>query len=841
MNNKFEKGSSNLVFQQGDALSQEDFSQMVLQIVLRHRWTILGVTVLFLVTAFLYLLKATPIYTSASRIYVEQSGPKIISEFDGVMTRSGNYLYTEGELLKSTPIVADVVDHAEIKQLKTFANVDNLAAYVKKNLTVNIGRRDDIITVSFNSPYPAEAAQIVNAVTASYVNYHSARKRSTASEVLRILQKEKVKRDEELLGKFAEMLEFTRKNEVVSFDNRGGNVVFERLTKLSDALTEAQLVALNAKADFEAAKSMENEPAKIRQFATASASVGNRVFVSDNETQLRSEQRQAEMELEDARYYCTEDHPSIQAIHTKIDRIKQELERQTKEFADAYIEVIRLRWVTAKQREDELQVSFDDQYRAARDLGVKAAEYSVLQSELNRAERTCEILDNRIKELNVTEDVGALNISILEVARPAQTPSEPQKCRIMAISLALGLTIGVCLAVFQNSLDSRLRSADEISLILGIPILGVIPTMSNGKDTMSSGHKIRSLLKSIVTGGRQRKRTTISSGTIHSKSLSAQDDDKAIEESNSIMERARKVRSELQSTRWTQRMGKKTQGSVWTTTSDDKTKSKIKTAFIELPIAPKGKISSEKPDVVRRGQKAYLEPKSVVAEAYRTVRTAVFFGVHYEKAKTILITSPAPGDGKSTVASNLAITMAQAGQKTLLLDADFRKPMQHNIFQIDSREKGLSNLLAGAVNLENAVRPGPVENLDILCCGVDVPNPSEVLNSNSFAEVLEKFSERYDRVVIDSPPVGLVADSQILSALCKVTLLVLRAEKSTRRHSQQARDSILSVGGHILGVIVNDVSRKQGRYGYYSSYGSYGGYKYYGHSGTAEKKKQLAV
>jgi capsular exopolysaccharide synthesis family protein len=182
--------------------------------------------------------------------------------------------------------------------------------------------------------------------------------------------------------------------------------------------------------------------------------------------------------------------------------------------------------------------------------------------------------------------------------------------------------------------------------------------------------------------------------------------------------------------------------------------------------------------------------------------------------------------------------MAQAGQKTLLLDADFRKPMQHNIFQIDSQEEGLSELIAGAIDIEGAIHHGPIENLDILCCGIDIPNPSEVLNSNSFADVLEDISERYDRVVIDSPPIGLVADSQILSALCKVTLLVLRAEKSTRRHSQQARDSVRSVGGHILGVIVNDVSLKQGRYGYYSGYGGYG---YSDHYGTTEKKKQLAV
>lgn len=837
-NNKFEKGNSNLPLSQGYELQQEEFRQTALHLILRHRWTILVTTILSLVVTFLYLLKATPIYTSTSRVYVEQNGPKIIGDFEGVMTRSGNYLYTEGELLKSTPIVADVVDNAEMRQFKTFADVDNLTAYVKNNLNVSVGRRDDIITVSFDSPYPTEAAQIVNAVTASYVRYHSARKRSTSSEVLRILQKEKLKRDQELSGKFTEMLEFTRKNEVVSFDNRGGNVVFERLTKLSDALTEAQLAALNAKADFEAAKSMANEPAKIRQFATASASAGIRVFVSDNETQLQSELRQAKMELEDVSYHCTEDHPTVQAIHTKIDRIKQELESQTKEFADAYIEVIQLRWISAKQREDELQASFDEQYLLARNLGVKAAEYSVLQSELNRAERTCDILDDRIKELNVTEDVGALNISILEVARPADSPSKPEKAKFMTIALALGLALGGGLAVFRDALDYRLRSPDEISVVLGVPILGIIPKMSKGKAIALPGHKVWDSFMTIIAGGHRRTRATASSDTITGRSLSIYNDNTVELENKSIMERARRVRSELQSIRCVQRTGKKTHEAVCIAALCDSVGSETKTTAVSPPIESEGRIISAMSNAVRYGQKAHLEPKSIVAEAYRTIRTAVFFGVPQEEAQTILITSPAPGDGKSTVASNLAITMAQAGQKTLLLDADLRKPMQHNIFQIESREEGLSNLLVGAINIEDAIRPGPVRNLDILSCGTDVPNPSEVLNSNSFAKILKDLSERYDRVIIDSPPVGPVADSQILSALCNVTLLVLRAEKSTRRQSKQARDSLLSVGGYILGAIVNDVSQKHGRYGYYSGYGHYG---YYSYDSNTTKKEQLKV
>lgn len=830
-NDTIKKRSVNEIVPPVDNYLQETF----LNILICHRWIILVTTILSLLAAFLYLWRATPIYTSTSRLYVEQRGPKIISEYEGVMTRSKNYLYTQAELIKSTPIIGDAVDNPRLGRFRTFADVDNLAAYVKKNLNVSVGKKDDIIAVSFDSPYPMEAADIVNTVVGSYVSYQSIRKRGTALEVLGILQKEKLKRDKELSDKHAEMLEFTKVNGVVSFDDKGGNIVFDRLAKLSSALTEAELAVLNAKADFDAIESMANEPAKIRQFAAASASAGVRVFINDRETQLQSELRQAEIKLKDTRYHCTEDHPSVQAIHTKIDRIKQELESQTKEFADAYIEVMRLRWITAKERKDELQVSLNDQHLAARDLGVKATEYSVLQSELNRSERICDILDSRIKELNITEDVGALNISILEVAHPAGSPSKPNKARIMGIALVFGLMLGGGLAVLRDmTRDHPLRSADEISVVLGIPVLGVIPTMSDGMAVALSGHKIWVLLKLIAARVHRGTGATTSLVPAKCESLPTQQDDKATTENESPMEYARRVHSELESIRWIRRRNKKANESVYTIATRNWARSEAKTTAVGSRITGKDKITSEKPDVIKRGQKAHLEPMSIVAEAFRTIRTTLFFSIPKEEAKTILITSPAPGDGKSTVVSNLAITMAQAGQKTLVIDADFRNPMQHDIFEIDSEEKNLSDIVAAAISLEEAIQPGPVKGLDIVHCSADITNPAEVLNSDSFVKVLKESSERYDRVIIDSPPVGSLADSQILSALCDVTLLVLRAKISTRRRCRQAQDRLLSVGGHVLGAIVNDVRRRHGHYGYYSDYGYY---RHHGYRSDGGKQK----
>jgi capsular exopolysaccharide synthesis family protein len=772
----------------------------LINIIMWNRWTILLTTVGILVAAFFYIIKATPIYTSESRVYVEQTGPKIINEYEGVMTRSSNYLHTQGELIKSSPILTDVAENSQIRNLNTFTNIDNLAGYLKKNLRVAIGERDDIIRVSFDSPYPAEAAAVVNAVMDSYVNYHSVQKRSTVTEVLRILQKEKVKRDEELSNKFTELIQFTKDNGVVSFENNGGNVVFERLSKLSSALTEAQLVTLNAKADYEAVSSMVDEPEKIRQFAGISAGTGPQVLGDDRENQLRTALRQSEIELDETLNHCTEDHPSVRAIRMKIQRIRQELDNTGREFADAYVEVTRLRYVAAGQRESELATSFEQQRRASQELGVKTTEYTVLQSELKRAESICEILDNRIKELNVTEDTGALNISILEVAKPARSPSKPQKARVMTMALAFGLIIGISLALLRDWMDYRLRSSDEISAMLGIPVLGEVPAISNGRKKAGAG-RYKKWLKLINFHLR--------------KSHIRQDSDVSVIARNRIKLREDTLIARTMNYR--------------TILAADRNKKQV--SPVSTPDFIRSNTDSQHIGVTDCGQIVRLMPRSVAAEAYRTIRTSIFFGMQQGGARTILVTSPAPGDGKSTLASNLAIAMAQAGQKTLLIDADLRKPTQHKIFNI-SNETGLSSIIVRASKPEEAIKPGPVKGLYLLPCGPRVSNPSEILNSESFAFILANLSKCYDRIIIDSPPVMPVADSKVVAARCDITLLVVRAEKTTRKLLQHAKDSLTSVGGHVLGTIVNGVASKHGRYGYGRYYGGYGyGYNYGSSSG----------
>jgi len=797
-NDKFENESSEQDFLSLVPQSQESF----IHVIFRYRKVVLFSTIFFLFFAIAYLIIATPIYISKSDLYVEQSGPKIIDEFEGVMTRSKNYLYTQKRLITSTPVLEEVAENPELKNLEIFRNIDNITGYLKHYLEIEIGRNDDIISISFGTPYPKESSLVVNKVVDSYINYHSKRKQTTASVILKILRTEKKKRDEELDSKFKQMLEFTRNNGVVSFDDQGGNVVYHTLSTLSDALTTAQLATINAKADYEATLSLMNEPSKVRQLAATSSTSGVRVFINDIESELRNDLRETEIKLENTKYRVTEEHPSVKALQTKLDYIKQELENHSREFAESYLEVVKLKWRTAQKKEKELQQSFNKRYEEAQDLGAKATEYTILQSELKRAERICEILDNRIKELDITEDTGALNISILEVARPSMKPAKPQKAKVLLIALLIGITFGSSLALLRDSLDFTLRSIDEITVFLGLPVLGAIPSVSKG-EASTRKYNFWTDFKFVIADIYQKIRFFVTS---EQKSGDPFDDTQLT--STQIM------RADFDA------VCRKISDLIYKIF-------KKKVVIVKRTSLDKSDAGDDidKRAVVNFGQIVHLEPKSVIAEAYRTVRTAIFFGVPKGKARTILVTSPSSGDGKSTLASNLGITMAQAGQKTLILDADFRKPIQHNIFGLNGdNTKGISDVFADVVSLEEAILSGPCENIDILPCGKEIPNPSELLNSDEFEQLLRILSEKYDRVIVDSPPVGPVADSQILSVLCDITVMLLRAEKSTRRHSQQVCDSLNRIGGHLIGVVVNDV-QQHGGYGYYSHYGHYG---YYG-------------
>ncbi|MDQ3636625.1 MAG: CpsD/CapB family tyrosine-protein kinase [Actinomycetota bacterium] len=208
-----------------------------------------------------------------------------------------------------------------------------------------------------------------------------------------------------------------------------------------------------------------------------------------------------------------------------------------------------------------------------------------------------------------------------------------------------------------------------------------------------------------------------------------------------------------------------------------------------------------------------LDPLGVAAEAYRTLRTNIFYSVADTPPKVIVMTSPGPQEGKSTTCANLGVVLAQADQSTLIVDCDLRKPVVHRVFGTRN-VYGLMNVLAGERDLES-VWQQPVENLKILTVGPIPLNPAEVLSSKRFAEFLDQVRKRFDYVLVDAPPVQLVSDPTIIATQGDAVLLVLDAQNTRKGAVRQAVRSMEAVGAHVLGTVMNNVkSSKAGYYGY---------------------------
>jgi succinoglycan biosynthesis transport protein ExoP len=221
-------------------------------------------------------------------------------------------------------------------------------------------------------------------------------------------------------------------------------------------------------------------------------------------------------------------------------------------------------------------------------------------------------------------------------------------------------------------------------------------------------------------------------------------------------------------------------------------------------------------------------PKSSVAECIRSIRTNILFKSAERPIRNILITSPAPQEGKTTVGISLAITMAQSGNRTLIVDTDMRRPRVHKAFNIPNTS-GISSAILGIESLSQAIVPSGVENLEVLPCGPIPPNPAEILHTKRFVEIVGELSLKYDRIVFDSPPVVAVTDAVILSTICDGVLIVIRPLSTLKSAARQAKKQILDVGGNIVGVVFNDLDLENRQYGYYHYYYSrkYGYYSRY--------------
>ncbi len=238
-------------------------------------------------------------------------------------------------------------------------------------------------------------------------------------------------------------------------------------------------------------------------------------------------------------------------------------------------------------------------------------------------------------------------------------------------------------------------------------------------------------------------------------------------------------------------------------------------------------------------------PRSRPAEAFRSVRTAVCFSAAAGEHRVLSVTSPAAGDGKSTLALNLAISLAQSGKKTVLLESDLRRPKVHKLTGADNTV-GLVNILRGEVRLEEAVQSSEVQDLDVICCGSRPKDPAELLAKPSYEAFLNELRSLYDYVIVDTPPILAVTDPAGVAARVDGVMVCMRLSRHTRDLGRRTMDALRDIGATVAGIVINGVEERDSygygnyrysdyryyyknynyKYGY--GYGRYGGYNSYG-------------
>ena len=242
---------------------------------------------------------------------------------------------------------------------------------------------------------------------------------------------------------------------------------------------------------------------------------------------------------------------------------------------------------------------------------------------------------------------------------------------------------------------------------------------------------------------------------------------------------------------------------------------------------PKKMVKPVKPLTGRPGDavQALMDPQSALAEAFRTVRTNLQFAAVEQKRKSILVTSAAPGEGKSTTTANLGVTMTQAGLRVLLVDSDLRRSTLHKIFTLPNTA-GLTTVLTGQTPLASTTQATRLPKLFVLTSGPTPPNPAEMLMSSAMADLSRKVEADFDLVLYDSPPIISVADALVLAGLLESVLLVVRAGGYPQELINQAKTQIEGVKAKILGILLNSVDFKRDGYYYRYYYYYYYGYGY---------------
>ncbi|MCP4679767.1 MAG: polysaccharide biosynthesis tyrosine autokinase [Deltaproteobacteria bacterium] len=724
--------------------------------IIQRRWLLIVLTMLVAVglTAFV-TLRMTKIYRATTKIRIETQAPQVLGREveDVVEMGTGSfwsnieYYETQYKIIESRDVASRIVQEFRLNEDPEFLEVpleerDDFepvtleeAAQVLQGITTVEPIKDSrLVMVHVDNQDPQRAQLYANAVAKAYRDKNLESMLQSTVDAVDWLSTQLDDAKEKLNESEDSVREYKKENNIlsISLEDRQ-NILTAQMTAAATKLTEARAHRI----EVEARKKAISEVVKSdNPMAIPLGEINSNTLIQ----QLKQQHGELSQEYGELSERYGDKFPQMIELKAKIGRIRNDIAREVKNVLSA----VNAELTAARATEVGIDRALGDLRSQALKLTQKELSYNRLARDQINNEKVYDLLLGRSKEADLSRLLRVNNVHILDPALLPEVPIKPRLRLNLALSMVIGLLIGLGLALLVEFTDRTVKTQDDLEA-LGVAFLGIVPSID---------------LSTLEHGGSHGQYSR------HGK-------------------------------------GRK--------------KKKHKKKKIDKKI-------EEKPINYDRFVHDY--PKSQVAESCRAIRTNLLFMSADSPAKRILITSPSPQEGKTTVAVNLAITMAQSGSSVLLVDTDMRRPRVHKAFDLHPR-KGISTMVLGESTMEESVTKTGIPNLDILTCGPAPPNPSELMHTESFVRVIEMLSKEYDRVIFDSPPVAVVTDAAILSKLVDGTVLIVKSLQTTRDAAKHSVSVLRDIGATILGAVLNDLdlaNRKYGQHYYYYYYKKYGYY-----------------
>jgi capsular exopolysaccharide synthesis family protein len=412
-----------------------------------------------------------------------------------------------------------------------------------------------------------------------------------------------------------------------------------------------------------------------------------------------------------------------------------------------------------------------EQKAAALRFKNAAVDYAILEREADTNRQLYDNVLQRMKETGVAAELRSSNVLVVDTATPPRRPASPKITQSLALAALLGLMGGVGVIFLREQLDHTLKSLEEAERYLRLPTLGLVPNLLSLDRERHVPRTLPYMTAQMPTA------------------FSATEENHATVSSYEFPTSIRQGRE-----RRTQANG-------------------------EAQTLRKGELGGRKPrldqsEVARNRYRQLKNENMMVMEAYRTLRTAILLSRAEKPPQTLLFTSAMHGEGKTVTTVNTAIVLAQMGARVLLIDADLRRSRCHELLGVQRRQ-GMTDILTGRGQPHELLQSTSVPELFFLSSGSTPPNPTDLVGSKKMQDTLITLSERYDYILLDSPPVMAVSDAVLLSTMAEGVILVINVQATPKPLLREARARLHYARAKMLGTVLNRAELRAGAYAYY--------------------------